>query len=385
MIDRATYLERIRTALARSPIVMLMGPRQCGKTTLAQQLVDVGSPNYFDLEDHAMETFLANPSIALKDLRGLVVLDEAQRMPTLFPALRVLADRNDVDTKFLLLGSASPELSRQASESLAGRVEFIEIRGFGLDEVGVSHTDELWLRGGFPRSFLAKTDEDSMVWRDAFLSTFLERDLANLGFGSSPQAMRRFWTMLSHYHGQLWNASEIARSLGVSAPTANRYLDALEQTFMARRLQPWHLNTGKRLVKSPKVYIRDTGLLHTLQGIAGRKELWGHPKLGASWEGFAMEEVLSAFRPREAWFYAVHSGAELDLFFLHGGQRIGVEFKRADAPQVTKSMHVAMEDLQLDHLLVVYPGERQAKLAEKIEALPLSQAWKYAERKPSKK
>ncbi len=373
MVERKEYLERIRKALERSPIVMLMGPRQCGKSTLARQLVNVDSPNYFDLEDHAVETFLANPTIALKDLTGLVVLDEAQRMPSLFPALRVLADRSGTDTRFLLLGSASPELSRQASQSLAGRVEFIEIRGFGMNEVDGTDIDALWLRGGFPRSYLAKTDEDSLVWRDAFIATFLERDLANLGFGSSPQAMRRFWTMLSHYHGQLWNASEVARSLGVSAPTASRYLDALEQTFMVRRLQPWHLNTGKRLVKSPKVYIRDSGLLHALQGIGSQKDLWLHPKLGASWEGFALEEVLSAFRPREAWFYAVHSGSELDLFFQSGGERIGVEFKRADAPQITKGMHVAMEDLELDQLLLVYPGERMAPLAEKIQAVPLRQ------------
>lgn len=372
MIGREGYLQQIRDALDRSPIAMLIGPRQCGKSTLARVIASTGRATFFDLEDPTASAALSQPMTALRDLTGLVVLDEVQRQPDLFPVLRVLADRAASKTRFLLLGSASPSLARQAAESLAGRVAIVELRGFDTHEVGPSHTNALWQRGGFPRSFLADSDETSWRWRQDFLATFVERDLSVLGFGMAPAAMRRFWTMLSHMHGQVWNASEIASSMGVSPHTTRKYLDALEQTFMVRVLQPWHENVGKRLVKSPKIWLRDSGLFHALQGIQNHGQLLAHPKLGVSWEGFAMEEVLAAFRPDQAWFYAVHSGSELDLFFLHRGKRIGVEFKHQDAPRTTKSMHVAMTDLGLDRLWVVYPGVRRYALTERIEVVPLA-------------
>jgi uncharacterized protein len=372
MIKRAKYLGKIKRGIERSPVVTLVGPRQCGKTTLARQLVPAGSPNYFDLEDPAVARLMEEPMTALLPLRGLVVIDEAQRQPNLFPALRVLADRENLPARFLILGSASPELSRQAAESLAGRTEIVELRGFGLGEIPDAGADALWLRGGFPRSFLAGSDEDSLIWRKNFIQTFLERDLARLGFGMSPAAMGRFWTMASHYHGQIWNGSEIASAMGIAPNTARSYLDALEQTFMIRRLLPWHENVGKRLVKTPKIYFRDSGLFHALQGIGSMANLQMHPKLGASWEGFALEETLQALGAREAYFYAVHSGAELDLFLTHRGERLGIEFKRKDAPDLTRSMRVAMEDLKLDALWVVYPGNREYALDERVTVRPLA-------------
>lgn len=372
MVARTQYLHRLRQGLARSPIVMLLGPRQCGKTTLARQLISAESPNYLDLEDPAVAALLGQPMTALQSRRGLVVIDEAQRQPGIFPVLRVLADRAPSPAAFLILGSASPELSRQASESLAGRVEIIDMRGFGLDEVPASEPDLLWLRGGFPRSFLARSDADSVQWRRDFVRTYLERDLANLGFGLSPATMGRFWTMVSHYHGQVWNASETAASLGIAPNTARSYLDALEQTYMIRRLQPWSANVGKRLVKTPKIYFRDSGVFHTLQGIRSASDLQTHPKLGASWEGFALEETIHALQPQEAYFYAVHSGSELDLFLPLPGRRLGVEFKRQDAPVLTRSMHIASADLALDELWVIYPGKREYRLADKVIVRPLS-------------
>lgn len=370
MIGRPGYAERLRGALGRSPVVLLVGPRQCGKSTLARGLDATGPVHFFDLEDPSAAAALAQPMTTLRSLRGLVVLDEAPRHPELFPVLRVLADRPDVPARFLVLGSASPELSRQSAESLAGRVEIVELRGFDLAEVGTGAHDGLWVRGGFPRSFLAASDADSYRWRQNFLSTFLERDLGVLGFGMAPATMRRFWTMLSHYHGQIWNGAEIAASMGVSPHTTRKYLDALEQTFMVRVLQPWHENLGKRLVKSPKIYLRDSGLFHALQGVADHSQLITHPKVGASWEGFVLEEVLRVFQPDHAWFHAVHAGSELDLFFLHRGQRVGVEIKRQDAPRVTKSIRVVQQDLRLDRLLVVYPGTRRYALDEGIECVP---------------
>jgi len=286
--------------------------------------------------------------------------------------LRVLADRPEQPATFLILGSASPELSRQAAESLAGRVEIIEMRGFDLGELPAAAQEQLWQRGGFPRSYLAANEEDSVVWRKNFIRTFLERDLAALGFGLSPALMGRFWTMLAHYHAQIWNGSEIAASLGVAPTTARAYLDALEQTYMIRRLLPWQANLGKRLVKTPKIYFRDSGLFHTLCGIHTAADLLTHPKLGASWEGFALEEILQAQQPDQAWFYAVHSGSELDLLMELKGRRIGVEFKRADAPQATRSMHQALADTALDELWVVYPGTRSYALADRITVRPLA-------------
>lgn len=372
MITRKLYFDRVEQALARNPVVALLGPRQCGKTTLARQMIPAGHPQYFDLEDPVVARLMENPLTALQGLRGLVVIDEAQRQPGLFPVLRVLADRADSPATFLILGSASPELSRQAAESLAGRVEIIELRGFDLNELPAGAQDTLWPRGGFPRSYLAAGEADSVAWRKNFIRTFLERDLAALGFGLSPALMGRFWTMLAHYHAQLWNGSEIAASLGVAPNTARAYLDALEQTYMIRRLLPWQANLGKRLVKTPKIYFRDSGLFHTLCGIPSAAELLTHPKLGASWEGFALEEIIQAQQPDQIWFYAVHSGSELDLLMETGGQRIGVEFKRADAPRTTRSMHLAITDLGLDELWVVYPGTRAYALDDRITVRPLA-------------
>jgi predicted AAA+ superfamily ATPase len=372
MIRREHYLARIQKALGRSPVVALLGPRQCGKTTLAREMIPSRHPQYFDLEDPVIAHLMENPMTALQNLRGLVVIDEAQRQPGLFPVLRVLADRPEQPATFLILGSASPELSRQAAESLAGRVEIIEMRGFDLGELPAADKEQLWQRGGFPRSYLAANEEDSVVWRKNFIRTFLERDLAALGFGLSPALMGRFWTMLAHYHAQIWNGSEIAASLGVAPTTARAYLDALEQTYMIRRLLPWQANLGKRLVKTPKIYFRDSGLFHTLCGIHTAADLLTNPKLWASWEGFALEEILQAQQPDQAWFYAVHSGSELDLLMELKGRRIGVEFKRADAPQATRSMHQALADTALDEIWVVYPGTRSYALADRITVRPLA-------------
>ncbi len=352
-------------------MVALLGPRQCGKTTLARQMMPARHTQYFDLEDPVAARIFEQPLTALQGLRGLVVIDEAQRQPALFPVLRVLADREESPATFLILGSASPELSRQAAESLAGRVEIIEMRGFDLSELPPGAQETLWQRGGFPRSYLAAGEEGSATWRKNFIRTFLERDLAALGFGLSPALMGRFWTMLAHYHAQFWNGSEVAASLGIAPNTARAYLDALEQTCMIRRLLPWQANLGKRLVKTPKIYFRDPGLFHTLCGIHTAAGLLTHPKLGASWEGFALEEILQAHQPDQAWFYAVHSGSELDLLMEAGGRRIGVEFKRADAPRATRSMHLAMADTIVDELWVVYPGTRSYALDDRITARPL--------------
>ena len=372
-INRPEYHRLIERALRDNPVAAVLGPRQCGKTTIAREFVPETSANYFDMEDPAAWAVMADPMTALAPLRGLVVIDEAQRRPEIFPVLRVLADRANAPAKFLVLGSASPDLGRQSSESLAGRVEVVEMSGFSLSEVGTTAERSLWLRGGYPRSFLAEDDEASDRWRREFIRTFLERDLALLGFGMSPQLMQRFWTMVSHYHGQVWNSAEVAASLGVAPNTARNYLDALSQTFMVRQLQPWHENIGKRQVKAPKLYFRDSGIFHRLQGIASWDAMQTHPKLGASWEGFALEETLKAAAPDEAYFWAVHSGSELDLLMFRNGRRTGVEFKRSDAPRMTRSMGIAMNDLKLDELIVVYPGIRSYELAERVRVLPLAE------------
>lgn len=370
MIGRDGYLQQVLTALTRNPAVALIGPRQCGKTTLARQLATRDTSCYFDLEDPTSAFLLEQPMSSLSPLTGLVVIDEAQRVPGLFPVLRVLADREGQPATFLILGSASPELSRQASESLAGRVEIIEMGGFLLSELKEGPRERLWLRGGFPRSYLAASERDSFAWRRNFVRTFLERDLAALGFRMSPAAMGRFWTMLAHYHGQLWNGNEIAAAMGISPTTARHYLDALEQTFMIRRLLPWHANVGKRLVKTPKIYFRDSGVFHALQGIESHAGLLTHPKLRASWEGFALEQILRSHPGEEAYFYAIHSGSELDLFFPN--RQLGVEIKFQDAPRLTRSMRIAMEDLALDELIVVYPGQREYAFGDRARAVPLS-------------
>jgi predicted AAA+ superfamily ATPase len=372
MIPRTAIFDRIRIALGRSRVVTLIGPRQSGKTTLARQFVPAQSLNYFDLEDPVSMARLDEPMIALRELRGLVVIDEIQRHPALFPLLRVLADRDPLPAHFLILGSASPDLMRRASESLAGRQETITLTGFSLVEVGIENAGRHWLRGGFPPAFLASSEEDSLAWRRNFIRTLLEHDLPQLGIRTPAATLLRFWTMLAHYHGQVWNAAEAARALGVSEPTARHYLDLLEGVFMVRQLQPWHANLQKRQVKSPKVYFRDTGILHSLFGIRTQIELETHPKIGASWEGYAIEEVLKAVEPDEAYFWATHGGAELDLLLIIGGRRLGVECKRMDAPRLTPSMRMALDDLALDHLFVVYPGEQHYPLADRVTVSPLT-------------
>ncbi len=350
----------------------LVGPRQSGKTTLARQFVPVDSLNYFDLEDLTSLSRLEEPMTALRDLRGLVVIDEIQRRPDLFPILRVLCDRDPLPARFLILGSASPDLVRASSESLAGRVETVPISGFSLAEVGVESLPLHWLRGGFPLSYLAATEADSLAWRKNFVQMFLERDLPQWGVRIPSATLLRFWTMLAHYHGQTWNTAEPARSLGVSEPTARHYLDVLERVFMVRVLQPWYANIKKRQVKAPKVYFRDSGLLHYLLGIRSDLDLHTHPKSGASWEGYVIEEVLKAVAPDEAYYWATHNGAELDLLLLKDGRRIGVECKRVDGPRLTPSMRIALEDLELDKIFVIYPGHLFFPIADKVVALPVS-------------
>ncbi len=371
MLPRPTLSQQIEMGLKRSRVVALIGPRQCGKTTLARTFISPDSLNYFDLEDPVSLARLEQPLMALRDLQNLVVIDEIQRRPDLFPILRVLVDREPLPARFLILGSASPDLLRQSSESLAGRLEIVTMGGFSLAEVGVTAKTEQWLRGGFPLSFLANSDEDSTIWRKNFIQTFLERDLPQFGINIPAYTMLRFWTMLAHYHGQVWNAAELARSLGVSQPTVRHYLDTLVSVFMMRQLQPWYANLKKRQVKSPKVYFHDSGLLHYLLGIRSERDLLTHPKLGASWEGYVIEEVLRAIRPDEAYFWATHGGAEVDLLLLKDGRKFGVECKRMDAPRLTSSMRIALADLQLDHLTVIYPGDRPYPLADRVTVVPL--------------
>lgn len=378
MLDRADLVLSVRTALGRSRAVVLSGPRQSGKSTLAQLFLKRDAANYFDLENPLHEQRLAAPQDTLSRLHGLIVIDEVQRRPGLFPLLRVLIDRSNASGQYLLLGSASPVLLRQADESLLGRVETLEVSGFNLQEVcgpagqySSEAVTRLWLRGGFPRAYLADSDQDSMAWRASAIASHVEVDLPQFGVNIAAPAMLRFWRMLAHYHGQIWTAADPARSLGVSEPTVRRYLDTLTQTLMVRQLQPWHENLGKRQVKSPKIYFRDSGLLHALMGVNSLPDLLVHPRCGASWEGFALEQVLRLARPDAAYFWATHQGAELDLLMLKGRQRVGVEFKRADAPKVTASMRIAMHDLKLDALYVVYPGEQRFSLADGVEAVPL--------------
>ena len=371
MIYRKDLHDRIKEALARNRIVVLLGPRQCGKTTLAREFLNLDSKNYFDLEDPVSIIRLEEPMTALRELEGLVVIDEIQRRAELFPVLRVLADRRPLPARFLILGSASPELLRQSSESLAGRVELITMGGFDLAEVGCAESEKLWLRGGFPDSFTAPNDSDSFSWRKNFIQTFLERDLALAGISIEPTALYRFWSMLAHYHGQIWNASEPARSLGVSQPTVRRYLDLLTGFFMVRQLAPWYANLKKRQVKSPKIYFRDSGLLHQILGIRSEKDLLTSPKCGASWEGYVIEEAIQAFNPDESYFWATHNGAEIDLLMVKEGALYGVECKRMDAPRLTTSMRIAMTDLKLERMSVIYPGIKRFPLADGIEAVPL--------------
>lgn len=372
MIDRPFYLDRLSIALGRSPITALLGPRQAGKTTLARLFAQSREATFFDLESQPDVRRLQNPELVLSGLTGLVVIDEIQAMPELFNVLRVLVDRPQNQARYLILGSASPDLIKNTSQTLAGRVEFVELAPFNLTEVGPMSWQKLWVRGGFPRSFLAESDDDSAAWREGFIRTFLERDIPQLGIRIPTPAMRRFWTMLAHYHGQTWNASELAAAMGLSDKTVRSYLDVLTGAFMVRQLQPWYANIGKRQVRAPKVYLRDSGLLHTLLDLHDWYSLLAHPRVGASWEGFVIEQVLQSVRPSEAYFWATHSGAELDLLFFRRGKRYGVEAKFSEAPSVTRSMHIACADLGLDHLWVVHPGPHTYPITEKITACAIT-------------
>jgi predicted AAA+ superfamily ATPase len=383
-IAREEALQDLETKLKSFPIVGILGPRQCGKTTLAKQFIDNQNKKktyFFDLENPRDLSKLENPLLNLENLEGYVIIDEVQRLPELFPILRVLADRVLKKTKFILLGSASPLLIKNSSETLAGRIAFIELRGFGIEtftklketsrkseQLDVS---KLWLRGGFPRSYLSSSIKDSYEWRENFIETFLERDIPNLGINIPARTLRQFWTMLSHYHGQVFNASELARSMNLSSPTIQRYLDILSGTFIIRQLQPWFYNAKKRIVKSPKIYFRDSGLLHVFLSIDSKTALNGHPKLGASWEGFALEEFISFHKlsEQECFFWGLHTGAELDLVFQKSGKLYGLEVKYSDAPKMTKSMHSALAELNLEKLFVLYPGKDAYKLDKKIEVI----------------
>jgi len=371
MIKRPYYLESLKTAVHRSPITALLGPRQTGKTTLARLFAENKKAIYFDLESIPDQRRLQNPELVLGNHEGFVILDEIQLMPELFGTLRVLVDRPGQKACFLILGSASPEIIRNASETLAGRVEFVDLNGFDLSEVGSSNWQSLWMRGGFPRSYLAENEADSLRWREGFIRTFLERDIPQLGIRIPAIAMRHFWTMLAHYHGQTWNASELGRSMGLSDKTVRGYLDILTGAFMVRQLQPWYENMSKRQVRAPKIYLRDSGLLHSLLNIQDIHNLFGHPKVGASWEGYVIEQLLQIIRPIEAYFWAIHSGAELDLLFFHKGKRYGIEVKFSEAPEITRSMQTALHDLNLTHLWVIYPGVEGYQVDKQISVLSL--------------
>jgi uncharacterized protein len=374
LLPRPRHLAEVRLALKRSPIVALLGPRQCGKTTLAGELTAT-EVHRFDLERSIdRQMLVAAPERTLAPLRGLVVLDEVQLMPQLFPVLRVLADRRGSPARFLLLGSASLDLIRGTSETLAGRVAFVSLAGFDLTETGAYPPDRLWGRGGLPRSFLAQNDDASYRWRQDFIETFLSRDAIRFGIGLPPEALRRFWTMLAHIHGGTLNTAELGRAVSVDQKTAARYVDILAGAFLVRRLPPWFENTGKRLVKAPKIYVRDSGLLHALLGLRNATEVRSHPRFGMSWEGFALETIVGlAHAERDAHFWATHAGAELDLLIVRGGRRLGFEFKFTDAPAATRSMRVAQADLSLARLFVVYPGTRRFELDDRIVCVPLAE------------
>jgi predicted AAA+ superfamily ATPase len=380
MISRQSLVNLIQAGLARSPAVALLGPRQCGKTTLARHLAELasGPTHLFDLEHPAHEAALQNPLLALDSLEGLVVIDEVQRMPELFPVLRVLLDRPRHPARFILLGSASPHLVRGVTESLAGRVALVDMQGFSLDDVGRDALRTLWVRGGFPRSFLAGDAATSFAWRTDFLRSFVERDFGTLGLGATPASLGRLWRMAAHHHGQCLNASELGRSLGETHKTVLRHLDMLAAAFMVRLLPPWFANLGKRLVKRPKLYVRDSGLFHALLGIPDEHALLGHPKLGASWEGFALEQIAARLPPDGLHFWATQSGAELDLLAIVAGAPVGFEFKVSDAPTLTRSMTIACHDLGLRRLFVVAPVARPYSLAPAIDVVPLADAIDFA-------
>ncbi len=371
-IERPAHIQRACRLLEQFPVVLLLGPRQCGKTTLAREIAKSRRATYFDLEDPDCPLRPESASFTLKPLNGLVVIDEFQRMPQLFELLRVLADRRPLPAQFLILGSASLDLVKGVSESMAGRVAYMPMGGFQIDEVGADQWQRLWTRGGFPDSFLASDEPHSYEWRQHFIQSFLERDLPQLGITVPAPSLRRFWTMLAHWHGQIWNASDLARAMDTRPSTAKRYLDILSGAFMVRQLHPWFANTSKRLVKAPKVYFRDTGLLHSLLGLRDQNHVMSHPRLGFSWEGFAIEEIVSRLNAeRDAYFYKTHGGTELDLLIVRDGKKIGFEFKFASSPAVSRSMRVAIDDLQLDRLFIVNPGSEHYAIHDRIEIMPL--------------
>lgn len=379
-MKRVKYLNEINLQFRVHPVCALLGPRQVGKTTLAQMFIEQSGQSqipFFDLENPLDLAALENPMLTLSKYKNqLIVIDEIQRRPELFPILRVLVDEPKTNRQFLILGSASRDLIQQSSETLAGRIGYIEVMPFSLDEVPNAHG--LWLRGGYPRSFLTSSDEESYVWRQAYITTFLERDIPNLGFQIPAQQMRRFWLMLAHYHGQILNASEIGKSLGISDHIVRRYLDILNGTFMIRILNPWFENLGKRQVKSPKIYFRDSGILHALVGIRTTFDLDIYPKLGSFWEGFAVEEVIRHMQatPEECYFWKTQSGAELDLMIIKNGKRLGFEIKYTDSPKATRSMHIACQDLKLDHLYVLFPGNKEFPISENMSAYGLEKLQK---------
>jgi len=373
MIDRELHARQITGLLRRFPAVAILGARQVGKTTLAASIAPTLSDRIsrFDLENPSDLARLSDPMLALQELKGFVLLDEVQRRPELFPVLRVLADRKPVRTRFLVLGSAAPDLLRQSSESLAGRIAYYELPGLAVREVGFEHADRLWVRGGFPKAFLARSDRESMEWRQAFIRTFLERDLPALGVNIAADTMRRFWSMLAHHHAQLWNASEIGRSFGVADTTVRNYLDKLTDALVVRQLKSWHENLGKRQVKSPKIFIRDSGLLHALLNLPTKRDIEGHPKLGASWEGFIIDQLVQQLgvNPEETYHWRTHQGAELDLLVVRGRLRLGFEVKRTVAPTLTPSMRSAMHDLKLKSLTVVHAGDKTFPLSKQVQAV----------------
>jgi predicted AAA+ superfamily ATPase len=371
MIPRLRYLDAINKALSRSKITVLLGPRQCGKTTLAREIAKSKASVFLDMESPLDRSKLQNPEMYLESLSGLIIIDEIQQMPELFPVLRVLADRSGKNGRFLILGSASPHLIKNASESLAGRVEFVDLHGFDILETQSTDFQKLWLRGGFPLSYLTESDENSSAWREGFVRTFLERDIPLLGINIPSTTLRRFWTMLAHSHGQILNSSQLANSMGLNNKTIRSYIDILNATYMIRILQPWHTNLKKRQVKSPKIYFTDSGLHHHLLGIQSENHLLSHPQLGSSWEGFALEQILRLMNQPSPFFWSTYSGAELDLLLTFEGKNIGFEFKYSEAPKPTKSMYSALSDLQLDKLLVIYPGKERYPIHDRIEVTPL--------------
>ena len=374
LVPRAALLGHLGSLLRVSPVVALLGPRQSGKTTLARQLLATRHGQLFDLEDPRDEQTLSQPMTALEGLRGLVVIDEIQRQPALFPVLRVLADRRPLKARFLVLGSASPELGRQSSESLAGRLRFVEVGGFSLEEAGPAQVRRLLTRGGFPRSFLARSDSESFGWREDFVRTFIERDVANLGVRlRSPRQLRRLWTMIAHRHAQLWNGAALSSALGETYPTVKHHLDVLTSALVVRQLPPYLPNLEKRLVKSPKVFVRDSGLVNALLGLRDWRAVEGHPGLGALWEGFVLEEIIRRVGDRDVYFWSTFSGAEVDILVVRGQTKVGFEVKWSDAPRMTKSMHAALADLGLRSLYVVYPGPKRYALQKRVEVLPVGE------------